>query len=192
MTRTLASILACLLIWCPPLVTSAAAGQISGSALTAGGRVLLLRHALAPGGGDPANFQLDDCSTQRNLSEAGREQARQIGQWLRRQGVQQARIFSSQWCRCRDTATALDLGPVVPLPALNSFFQRPEAREPNLKALNHFLAGLPADGGLVILVTHFVTIAAVTGTSVSSGEGVLLQLRPSGGWDRIGRLAFGR
>jgi 8-oxo-(d)GTP phosphatase len=96
------------------------------TARTAAGarHVLLLRHALAPGTGDPSGFQLEDCATQRNLSDAGREQARALGDRLRAAGVAEARVYSSRWCRCLETARLLELGPVEPEPALDSFFQR--------------------------------------------------------------------
>lgn len=90
------------------------------------GHFAIMRHALAPGTGDPRNFDLTDCSTQRNLSEAGREQAKAVGELLRKSGIEKAGVYSSQWCRCLDTATLLGLGPVTELPALNSFFQQPE------------------------------------------------------------------
>ena len=151
----------------------------------------MIRHALAPGGGDPANFRIGDCSTQRNLDERGRDQARRIGRWLRAQGVDSARVFSSQWCRCRETAELLDLGEVAELPALNSFFERPQDRAPNLAALRSFLSNQPADGELIILVTHYVTIAAMTGETVASGEGVILQLSHDGTVEVVGRLAIG-
>src|SRR5688500_16468822 len=81
-------------------------------ALRTGRAAALLRHALAPGIGDPAEFRLDDCATQRNLSAAGRDQARAIGERLRAQGITQAEVYSSQWCRCLETARLLDLGAV--------------------------------------------------------------------------------
>ncbi len=150
----------------------------------------MIRHALAPGSGDPANFRIGDCSTQRNLDDRGRDQARRIGRWLRAHGVDSARVFSSQWCRCRETAELLDLGTVAELPALNSFFERPQDRAPNLAALRSFLENQPTDGELIILVTHFVTIAAVAGESVPSGEGVILRLSGGGTFDVVGRLAI--
>ncbi|MGI8936025.1 MAG: histidine phosphatase family protein [Phormidesmis sp.] len=85
--------------------------------------VVLLRHALAPGTGDPANFQLNDCSTQRNLSETGREQAIAIGEAFRSRNTPVIEILSSQWCRCLETAELMAVGPVEPFPALNSFFR---------------------------------------------------------------------
>lgn len=158
--------------------------------IKSGGHVLMIRHAHAPGVGDPDHFQIGDCSTQRNLSDQGRKQARQIGRWLRSQGIDTARVYSSQWCRCLETASGLDLGPVTELPALNSFFDRPQDREPHLAALRTFLSRQPADGQLIVLVTHFVTIAGITGEAVSPGEGVVLKLESDGGAKYIGPLRF--
>lgn len=142
------------------------------------GQVLLLRHALAPGTGDPPAFRLGDCKTQRNLDETGRFQARALGNRLREGGLTRARVYSSQWCRCLETARLLDLGPVTEVPALSSFFERPEDREPNLAALQELLRRQPADGEPLILVTHQVTITALTGIYPRPGEGVLMALVP--------------
>jgi len=138
--------------------------------LARGGHVALIRHALAPGTGDPRAFDVDDCSTQRNLSAQGREQARRIGDAFRAAGIARAMVFSSQWCRCLETARLLDLGPVEPLPALNSFYQRPDERAGRLAALRAFLADLEPDGAPVVLVTHQVTITAMTDGYPASGE----------------------
>jgi phosphohistidine phosphatase SixA len=160
--------------------------------MRAGGHILMIRHALAPGFGDPPNFQIGDCSTQRNLDDRGREQARSIGDWLRSQGITSARVYSSQWCRCLETANLLQMGPVEEMPALNSFYELTQNREPNLKALRQFIAKQPPDGKLIILVTHLVTISAMADETVSSGEGVLLRLNPAAHYEIIGRLYFGR
>ena len=93
-----------------------AADEALWRAVRAGRAVAIMRHALAPGTGDPAGFRLDDCSTQRNLSAAGRQQAREIGARFRAHGIERARVFSSQWCRCRETAEGLGLGAVAALP----------------------------------------------------------------------------
>jgi len=140
------------------------------------GRVLILRHATAPGFGDPAAFRLDDCATQRNLDETGRAQARALGERLRAAGIERARVYSSQWCRCLETARLLALGPVAPVPALNSFHGRPDERESKLAAVRAFLAALPRDGAPVVLVTHQVTISGLTGRGVASGGGYVLKL----------------
>lgn len=160
--------------------------------MQAGGAVLMIRHAEAPGTGDPSGFVLDDCRTQRNLSADGRQQAKAIGDWLRAKGIERARVFSSQWCRCLDTARLMGIGEVRPLPALNSFYQRPQDREPNIAALRAFLAEQPNDGQLLVLVTHQVTISALTGEYTSSGHGALLSPGAGGKYDLAGKLDFGQ
>jgi broad specificity phosphatase PhoE len=171
------------LSWTAP----AAAERFDLSRLDEGGIVLMLRHALAPGTGDPAGFDLDDCSTQRTLNDTGRDQARAIGARLRAAGIEEARVFSSQWCRCLSTAELLGLGPVTELPALNSFFGRNRAmRAERLAALAAFFAAQPTDGPPIILVTHQVTVTAVTGDFVSSGEGRVLKLDGTGTPETVG------
>ena len=155
------------------------------------GHILMLRHAYAPGSGDPANFKIGDCATQRNLNDRGRTQARTIGEWLRSKGIKDAKVYSSQWCRCQETAKLLGFGPVAELPALNSFYGMPENRDPNIKTLRSFIANLPADGELIIFVTHFVTISEIAGEGVSPGEGVVLKLKEGGSYDVLGSLTFG-
>lgn len=155
------------------------------------GHAILLRHALAPGTGDPSNFTLNDCSTQRNLNSRGRDQSRAIGAWLREQGAAQVQVYSSQWCRCLETAELLGMGAVRELPALNSFFQRRQDRGPNLRALGEFFAIQPLDGDLIVLVTHQVTVTAQTGIFPSSGEGVLLKLNGTDEPEVLRRFDFG-
>lgn len=159
--------------------------------MKSGGHILMIRHAYAPGSGDPANFKIGDCATQRNLNNRGRTQARAIGEWLRSKGIKDAKVYSSQWCRCQETATLLDLGPVAELPALNSFYGMPQNREPNIKTLRSFIANLPADGELIIFVTHYVTILEIAGEAVSPGEGVVLKLKEGGAYNVLGVLSFG-
>ena len=139
------------------------------------GIVAIMRHALAPGSGDSASFTLDDCATQRNLDARGREQAREIGKAIRAAGVTIDRVLTSQWCRCRDTAKLLNLGPVKELPALNSFFRNPASADPQTADLRRYLLSLPP-GETVILVTHYVNIRALTGRAVASGKVVLLKI----------------
>ncbi|MCZ7564972.1 MAG: histidine phosphatase family protein [Burkholderiales bacterium] len=167
-----------LLLLGPATAASAQAADavLSLAELAKPGRVLVLRHAIAPGVGDPGHFVLGDCSTQRNLDAAGRAQAAELGRRLARAGITPARVYSSQWCRSLDTARLLGLGPVEELPALNSFFARPQNREPQMSALRAFLAQLPADGRPVVLVTHQVVISALAGRSPGSGGGVILAL----------------
>ncbi len=146
------------------------------AAMQSTGHILMIRHAIAPGFGDPDNIQIGDCSTQRNLDESGRKQSKQIGAWLKSHNITPSAIYSSQWCRCLDTARLLDLGDVKELPALNSFFQMTENRESNLKNLNEFMSKLDTENKLIIMVTHSVTISAISGETVASGNGVILKL----------------
>lgn len=155
-------------------------------ALRGGGHVALMRHALAPGTGDPADFSLDDCATQRNLSAEGRRQAVRIGEAFRRNGIERARVFSSQWCRCRETARLIDLGTVAPLPALNSFFQQWEHRDSRTQALRQWLATQDLSTPMV-LVTHQVNITALTGRGAASGEIVVVAVG-DGGVEALGGI----
>ena len=159
-------------LFLPPARTSADARF---ARLSEPGIVTIVRHAHAPGTGDSASFTLDDCATQRNLDARGRKQAREIGAAIRAAGTTVDRVLTSQWCRCRDTARLLDLGPVEDLPALNSFFRNPSRADRQTAELRQFLFGLPP-GETVILVTHYVNIRALTGRSVASGEVVLLKI----------------
>ena len=130
--------------------------------------VVFLRHALAPGFGDPEEFQINDCSTQRNLDQAGQRQARFIGEYLRDNKIVFDTIFSSQWCRCKQTASLLNMGSWKEFTGLNSFFQGHADRTDTLKKLRQKLNNLPADT-LVLMITHQVVINAVTKISPASG-----------------------
>lgn len=152
------------------------------------GHVLFLRHANAPGFGDRPGFRIGDCATQRNLDAAGRAQARALGERLRKAGISKARVLSSEWCRCRETAELLALGPVEAASALNSFHGRHEEREPRMKAVRALLAKLPRDGPPVVLVTHQVVISALMGEGIGSGGGVVFRLEKDGP-RVVGRLA---
>lgn len=156
--------------------------------MKAGGHILIMRHANAPGHGDPKNFKIGDCSTQRNLDEKGRKQAHEIAKWLHTNDVSSARVYSSQWCRCLDTAELLELGEVEEMPALNSFYEMPQNRESSLKALRKFITEQPSDGELIVLVTHFVTITSITNKSVSTGQGVLLKLNEGAPFKVVGKF----
>ncbi len=142
-----------------------------------GRQIMMLRHAYAPGTGDPTDFRIGECSTQRNLNAEGREQARRLGVYLRSRGIKNARVLTSQWCRCRETAELLDVGDVEEFTGLNSFYTMPEKEGEWLAELrDHIvLLGRRTDEP-VIMVTHAVTVSAIAGTSVGSGEAVLLDL----------------
>ena len=156
-------------------------------ALSSGSHVALLRHALAPGTGDPPEFQLGKCKTQRNLSDEGREQARKIGDLFRENGITEALIFSSQWCRCLETAKLLNLGPVEELAVLNSFFQHYEHRDPQTKMLREWL-GVQEVELPIVLVTHQVNITALTGIYPDSGELVIVHRSNTGNVTVIGTI----
>jgi phosphohistidine phosphatase SixA len=142
-------------------------------ALKEAGTIAIMRHALAPGTMDPAGFRLDDCTTQRLLDARGQAQARKIGAALRDAGLRFDKVLTSQWCRTRETATLLDLGPVEDAPVLNSFFQDFSIRSDQTQALRDLLA--KTDGKL-LLVTHQVNISALTGVGTRSGEVLILRL----------------
>lgn len=144
------------------------------------GLVLLLRHAeTEPGLGDPPGFRLDDCATQRNLSAAGREHARRIGERLRAGKVPVAMVFTSPWCRCRETAK-LAFGQAEDWEPLASFFDYPHREQEFNERVKKRIAGYASrkPGGNVVMVTHNVNIAALTRHSVGTGE--LVVVRPDG------------
>jgi hypothetical protein len=152
------------------------------------GYVLLLRHALAPGVGDPDNFKLDDCSTQRNLSAQGREDAKAIGQWIKRRDIKIAQVQSSRWCRAKESAQLLNLGKVNLNKNLDSLFQEADAlNHIQTKLVRKQIQDYRQKSGLLILVGHFVNISALTGASVDSGEGVLVRADSKGRIVVVGR-----
>ncbi|RYH06360.1 histidine phosphatase family protein [Tropicimonas sp. IMCC6043] len=145
-----------------------------------------MRHALAPGTGDPEGFRLGDCSTQRNLDARGRAQAQVIGQTLRAEAVQIDHVLSSAWCRCRETAELLGLAAVEIAPELNSFYQRPEAGAAQTAATLDLLERLE---GPAILVTHQVNITALAGVYPRSGEILVIRMS-DGALEIIDRLSI--
>lgn len=162
-------------LWLVLLAPGAATAEVEAlwAALRQGDAVAIMRHATAPGTGDPADFRLEECTTQRNLSEAGRAQARAIGAQFRAHGIARAEVYSSQWCRSLETARLLELGPVEPLPALNSFFSQRDQGPPQTAEIKQFLATRQSDEPLV-LVTHQVNITALTEVFPRSGEVVVI------------------
>lgn len=147
----------------------------------------IMRHASAPGFGDPEGFVLGNCKTQRNLSQAGREEARALGAAIRHQGIELTAVYSSQWCRCLDTAQELMLGKVQELPALNSFFQGRGNNTAQTEALKKHLTMLKPDDK-VLYVTHQVNTTALTGVYPDSGEVVLFRFTPKGEINVLGRI----
>ena len=170
-------LLTCLALLLPVLAFGADADEAAlWKALREGGHVALMRHAIAPGVGDPAGFRLDDCTTQRKLSAQGREQARAIGERFRTNGITTAAVFSSQWCRCLDTARELALGEVAAFPGLNSFFAD-RGEEARHTAAVRALIRERAHGAVpLVLVTHQVNITALTGVFPASGEIIVLRV----------------
>ena len=140
------------------------------------GDVLFLRHALAPGFGDPAIFRVDDCATQRNLNDVGRAQARAIGAYLTENGITPDLILSSRWCRCQDTAREMAIGPFTTHDGLNSFFDGHVDRDETLAALRTRIKAIDR-GSLVLMVTHQVVISAITGIAPQSGGMVVYNSR---------------
>lgn len=159
-------------VWCTagdaPLVFEKAL-----AAVTRGEAVVLLRHAEAPGTGDPAAFDLSRCNTQRNLSTEGRQQARRIGEQLRSLGLANARVLTSPWCRCRDTAALLGFDTPLHVVALGSFYQGRTDESEQTAATLALLARLQ---GAAILVSHQVNITALTQGAVypDAGEAIVV------------------
>jgi phosphohistidine phosphatase SixA len=152
------------------------------SELHDGQHVLLMRHADAPGFGDPAGYQLHDCSSQRNLGDKGKKQAVFIGEWLSNQGIQSAKVISSPWCRCLDTARLLNKGPVTKSDALGSFFDDMSLAKRRTQELEKLISSQLRDNPNkpLILVTHHVNIEAFTGKVVNVGDMVLVKVDQNG------------
>jgi len=154
------------------------------------GHALLLRHALAPGHNDPADLNLSNCQTQRNLDDVGRAQAVSIGNWLRAQGVTPSVVYSSQWCRCMDTATLMGFEPVVPEIALNSIADMPGSEASKLRKLRRFVQQVNARPGPAIMVTHSTIATHMIGGLLGSGEGSVIRMNADGTAVSTGRVLF--
>ena len=137
------------------------------------GKIIFIRHSIAPGGGDPENFSLNDCSTQRNLSKKGIEQSKQIGEFFKKNKVIISKVLSSQWCRCKDTAFHA-FGKYEEFFALNSTFQIKFSgnSKKQAEALKNFVKKWDGKGN-IIFVTHYVIILKHTNYAPSSGELVI-------------------
>ncbi|MBC7995774.1 MAG: histidine phosphatase family protein [Rhizobacter sp.] len=150
----------------------AAASEAAWSALK-DGSVVLFRHANAPGGGDPPGFKLGDCSTQRNLDDSGRAQARRIGEQFRQRGIKVGAVLSSQWCRARETAELAFPGMARDDANFNSFFDD-RSSEPAQTAQALATLRRWRGPGVLVVTTHQVNISALTGVTPVSGEGVVV------------------
>jgi phosphohistidine phosphatase SixA len=145
------------------------------------GYVLLLRHTIAPGIGDPENFKLNDCSTQRNLSQVGRDDAKAVGDWLKRRDIKISRVESSRWCRAKQTAQLLGIGKVRLNSNLDSLFESKDpAKAIQTVRVKKQIVDWRNKSGLLVLVGHFINIGAVAGVGVGSGEGVLVKADSKG------------
>ena len=142
------------------------------------GTVILFRHALAPGGGDPADFDVSDCSTQRNLSAAGRIQSRDMGRQLRKENVDVARVLSSPWCRSRQTAELMEIGSVRPMMRFGSVFTASSSVADRRRKLSmRTIARHAQRDGVLVIVGHQANIIDLTGIAPASGEGVVVRFR---------------
>jgi phosphohistidine phosphatase SixA len=156
--------------------------------LQGGGQVVLMRHAITtPGVGDPPGVRLDDCRTQRNLTDEGRRHARQVGEAFRIRGIAVDRVLSSPWCRCMETAR-LAFGAGEVSPSLGNLFGRPEQRPKQVREMEVLVAGWAGRGNQV-LVSHGSTIAALTGINPAAAEMVVVTPQGQGGFEVRGRLA---
>ena len=138
--------------------------------LKEGKKLVFIRHAIAPGNGDPNNFDINDCSTQRNLDENGIEESKKIGLFFKNNKIKIDKVLSSQWCRCKDTAKYAFKN-FETFDALNSFYDEKfaENETKQIKDLKNYIKNWNSDKNLV-LITHFVVISSILNTGSSSGE----------------------
>ena len=183
-------VLAAALLWQSALTQ--AGGRDAEAALRSGGVVLAMRHALAPGTYDPPEFKLGECGTQRNLNDEGRAQARDIGAWFEARALKPARVRSSPWCRCVDTAT-LAFGAAAPWAALGSPRAAGDARNAeHVKMLRQALVTASASGRrFEVWVTHNFVLAELAGENTGSGEGLVLRANRTGAPEVLARLNIG-
>jgi broad specificity phosphatase PhoE len=155
--------------------------------LKSGGQVILIRHAITtPGVGDPPGMRIDDCSTQRNLTDEGRRDARRLGERFGARGIVVDRVLSSPWCRCLETAR-LAFGTVEVWQPLGNLFGRDEARAAQVRQMRA-LVGEMRTGGNVVLVSHGSTISALTGVMPAPAEMVVATPQGAGRFTVAGRL----
>ncbi len=140
------------------------------NSLKNGKKVVFIRHAIAPGNGDPDNFDILDCSTQRNLNEKGRDQSKKIGEFFKSNKILFDKVLSSEWCRCKDTGI-IAFGDIETLSALNSFYDArfSKNKDKQIKQLKEYIKNWDGKKNL-ILITHYVVILEILGLGVTSGE----------------------
>jgi broad specificity phosphatase PhoE len=169
-------------------VPGAQADDSLWASLKGGGQVVLMRHALTtPGVGDPEGMRLDDCATQRNLSDAGRAHAKQVGEAFRARKIPVAQVLSSPWCRCLETARLAFGTEPQASPALSNLFGRGDPQGRQVAEMRLLVSRKPAGGNLV-LVSHGSTILALTGVSLATGEMVVVTPQGDGRFALAGRL----
>lgn len=165
----------CIGLLCCVLSFASHADESAWQAWREGKAVLIMRHALAPGGGDPSGFVLGRCETQRNLNAIGRQQSASLGRSIQQRYQGDVTVYSSEWCRCLDTARLLSVGAVQPLSMLNSFFAGQGSRIDQTRAVldkfSQYRVPEPT-----ILVTHQVNFTALTSLYPASGESAIVAL----------------
>jgi len=170
------------------LALPAQASEALWTLLKGGGQVVLIRHTITtPGVGDPPGFRLDDCATQRNLTDEGRGHAKRIGEAWRARGIPVERVLSSPWCRCIETARLAFGKPGGMSEALSNLFGRPENRARQVEQMKALVSTRPKSGN-VVLVSHGSTIVALTGISPDTGEMVVVTPQGGGKFAVAGRL----
>ena len=138
--------------------------------LKEGKKIIFIRHALAPGNGDPDNFNINDCTTQRNLNKNGIIQSKKIGLFFEKNKIKIDKVLSSEWCRCKDTAK-IAFKNFETFDALNSFYDEKfyKFKKKQIKNLNKYINEWAGNKNL-ILITHYVVISEMLNLGVSSGE----------------------
>ena len=135
----------------------------------------MIRHASAPGGGDPEGFRINDCKTQRNLDKKGIEQSAQIGKLFKKNSIRVDKVLTSQWCRCKDTAKYA-FKDYIEFSALNSIFQSPFDKNENkqLKKIKEYAKEWEGNGKNLVMITHYSIISKITNSTPSSGEIIIV------------------
>ena len=183
----LAVILASIAITVPALELQAQTTETNLALLSRPGHHAIIRHAIAPGTGDPSDFKVGDCATQRNLSQEGRNQSVALGEVFKAADIAPTQILSSAWCRTTETAELMDLGKVVTFESLNSVWTA--SRETSRKRTEDLIRFLKQtdENETLLMVTHAVNISALTGQSSVSGGGYIIWVQ-DGGIEIVGRI----
>jgi len=172
-----------------PFIGSANAQGVWSQLREDPGLVVLMRHAIAPGGGDPPGFTLGKCSTQRNLSAEGRSQARSIGREFRKQRVPIAAVLSSRWCRAVDTAKLLGLGAARSSSSLDSVFTASQqVADRKKRQTERIIRNHRGGSGVLVLVGHLANIIDLTGVAPNSGGAVIVRADKSGNIKVLGQI----